>query len=123
MTDRLGGQDALFRLELGEPLGAPSWTWSDRPGVAGCAADPTTVVVALRDAAALYTLTPAPDGTVVGQPAKVMEKTYGRFSAATLAPDGLIWLGTSNKDGGAPVSSDDRVLRLEPPTGGTAGKD
>ncbi|MFB9567729.1 PQQ-dependent sugar dehydrogenase [Saccharopolyspora hordei] len=123
VTDRLGGQDALFRLELGEPLGAPSWTWSDRPGVAGCAADPTTVVVALRDAAALYTLTPAPDGTVVGQPAKVMEKTYGRFSAATLAPDGLIWLGTSNKDGGAPVSSDDRVLRLEPPTGGTAGKD
>lgn len=123
VTDRLGGQDALFRLELGKPLGAPSWTWSDRPGVAGCAADPTTVVVALRDAAALYTLTPAPDGTVVGQPAKVMEKTYGRFSAATLAPDGLIWLGTSNKDGGAPVSSDDRVLRLEPPTGGTAGKD
>ncbi|MDA3628295.1 PQQ-dependent sugar dehydrogenase [Saccharopolyspora sp. WRP15-2] len=123
VTDRLGDQDALFQMKLGQPLGAPAWTWADRPGVAGCAADPANVVVALRDAAALYTLSPAPDGTVTGQPAKVMEKTYGRFSAAALAPDGLIWLGTSNKDGGAPISSDDRVLRLEPPSGGTAGKD
>lgn len=123
VTDRNGGQDALYRVRPGEPLDAPAWTWSDSPGVSGCAADPGTVVVSLRDAAALYTLNPTPDGTFTGQPTKVMENSFGRFSAATLAPDGLVWLGTTNKDGGAPISSDDRVLRIEPPTGGAAGKD
>ncbi|MFC7340893.1 PQQ-dependent sugar dehydrogenase [Saccharopolyspora griseoalba] len=123
VTDRNGGQDALYRMRPGEPLGEPAWTWPDSPGVSGCAADPGTVVVSLREAAALYTLHPAADGTFTGQPSKVMENSFGRFSAATLAPDGLVWLGTSNKDGGSPISSDDRVLRIEPPTGGSAGKD
>ncbi|MBB5155400.1 PQQ-dependent sugar dehydrogenase [Saccharopolyspora phatthalungensis] len=123
VTDRTGAQDALYRVQLGKPLGSPAWTWVERPGVAGCAADPSTVVVALRDAAALYTLHPAPDGSFTGQPTKVMENTYGRFSAATLGPNGLIWLGTANKDGGRPVPSDDRVLRIQPPSGGSAGKD
>ncbi|MGP4017981.1 PQQ-dependent sugar dehydrogenase [Saccharopolyspora sp. 5N708] len=123
VTDRSGGQDALYRVRFGQPLGSPAWTWAERPGVAGCVADPSTVVVALRDAAALYTLHPAPDGSFTGQPTKVMENTYGRFSAAALGPDGLLWLGTSNKDGGSPKSSDDRALRIEPPSGGSAGKD
>lgn len=123
VTDRGAGQDALYRVQFGQPLGSPAWTWSERPGVAGCAADPSTVVVALRDAAALYTLHPAADGSFTGQPTKVMENTYGRFSAAALGPDGLVWLGTANKDGGRPVPSDDRVVRIEPPTGGSAGKD
>lgn len=123
VTDRNSGQDALYRVRFGEPLGNPAWTWADRPGVSGCAADPTTVIVALRDASALFTLHPAPDGSFTGQPTKVLENRYGRFSTATLAPDGMVWLGTTNRDGGRPVPSDDRVLRLEPPTGGTAGKD
>lgn len=123
VTDRNNGQDALHQVRFGEPLGTPAWTWSDRPGVSGCAADASTVIVALRDASALYTLHPAPDGSFTGQPTKVLENRYGRFSTATLAPDGLVWLGTTNRDGDRPVPSDDRVLRLEPPTGGTAGKD
>ncbi|MCI2423326.1 PQQ-dependent sugar dehydrogenase [Saccharopolyspora sp. K220] len=123
VTDHIEGQDVLYRVRFGQPLGSPAWTWAERPGVAGCVADPSTVVVALRDAAALYTLHPAPDGSFTGQPTKVMENTYGRFSAAALGPDGLVWLGTANKDGGRPVSSDDRALRIEPPSGGTAGKD
>jgi len=45
-----------------------------------------------------------------------------RMSAAALASDGLLWLGTVNKAGGKPVSSDDRVIRILPPTGGGASK-
>jgi hypothetical protein len=43
---------------------------------------------------------------------------YGRLDAVAPAPDGLLWLGTVNKDGGKPVPSDDRVIRIQPPSGG-----
>jgi hypothetical protein len=81
-------------------------------------------VVSLTNAAALYLLDLGPSGVFVGQPAQVMANTYGRFTAASLGDDGTLWLGTGNKEpGGHPVSSDDRVLRIQPPTAGSAGKD
>jgi glucose/arabinose dehydrogenase len=123
VTDQSGPQDSLYRVQPGQPLGAPAWTWPDRPGVAGCAANQAAVIVAMTNAATLFLLHPGLDGSITGQPIKVMENTYGRFTAATLSQDGLLWLGTANKAGGRPVSSDDRVLRIQPPTSGTAGRD
>ncbi|CAM05338.1 glucose/arabinose dehydrogenase [Saccharopolyspora erythraea NRRL 2338] len=123
VTDRGGPQDALYQIRPGQPLGSPAWTWPDRPGVAGCVASPAIVVVALSDARAMFSLNPTPEGAFTGQPTKVLENTYGRFSSTALGPDGLLWAGTANKAGGQPEPSDDRVVRIEPPTGGTAGKD
>ncbi|MBE9376225.1 PQQ-dependent sugar dehydrogenase [Saccharopolyspora sp. HNM0983] len=123
VTDRGGAQDSLYRVDYGRELGSPDWTWREKPGVSGCAAASGSVVVSLEDAAALFTLRPAPDGTFTGQPEKVLEGTYGRLSASARSPEGLVWLGTSNKTGGQPVPSDDRVVRIEPPSGGSAGKD
>lgn len=122
VTDRGGPRESLYRIQPGRPP-SQAWTWQDRPGVAGCAASDKQVVVALNDASALYTLTPTPEGGFSGEPAKVMENTYGKFSAATVGSDGLFWLGTANKAGGRPGPTDDRVVRIEPPSGGAAGKD
>jgi len=123
LTDRGPVRDELHQVQPGSPLGSPVWSWPDRPGAAGCAASPSMVVVAFSDAAALYLLTPGPGGTITGEPTKLMERTYGRFAAAASSPDGKLWLGTANKAGGQPVPSDDRVLRIDPPSGGAAGKD
>jgi glucose/arabinose dehydrogenase len=111
VTDRTGTQDALFLVTPGQ-LEAPAWTWPERPGVAGCVAQPGLVAVVQTRAASLFLLRPAGNGTFTGAPETLLTGTYGRLSAAALAPDGLLWLGTVNKAGGSPVSSDDRVIRI-----------
>lgn len=117
VTDRAGTRDVLHRVVPG-PLPAPAWTWPNRPGVAGCVALPGVLAVAQTDAAALFVLRPEPNGAFTGVPETVLAGAYGRLSAATLAPDGLLWLGTVNKAGGIPVPTDDRVIRIQPPSSG-----
>lgn len=123
VTDRDGARDLLFRVRPGQPLGAAVWTWPGRPGVTGCAAAPGVLAVTLTDAAGLFVLRTTPEGAFTGQPRTVLQRAYGRLTAATLGPDGLVWMGTANKAGGTPVSSDDRVVRIPPPTGGGSGID
>jgi glucose/arabinose dehydrogenase len=117
VTDRPAGQDVLHRLTPG-PLPPPAWTWPDRPGVGGCMARPGVVAIAQAGGAALFVLRPTEEGAFTGDPETLLVDTYGRLAAAAPASDGLLWIGTVNKAGGEPVPSDDRVIRIQPPSGG-----
>jgi glucose/arabinose dehydrogenase len=56
-----------------------------------------------------------PDAGVAGRPTEALTAAYGRLRTAINAPDGSIWLTTSNRDGrnehGAAID-DDRIVRL-----------
>jgi sugar lactone lactonase YvrE len=48
-----------------------------------------------------------------------LHNRYGRLRTVVAAPDGALWLTTSNKDGkGKPGPADERVLRIVPSGGG-----
>lgn len=124
VTDRPGDKDAMYRLEPGKPLTAPAWTWPDKPGVAGCADFSDFVVVAGSTAGNLQNLPIAPDGSVSGKPTVTNDgkggTTYGRVAGISMISRDMAVSGTVNKDGGTPVSSDDRavlITRSQSPAG------
>jgi glucose/arabinose dehydrogenase len=126
VTDRAATQDVLYKLEPGKPLTTPAWTWPDRPGVAGCVASVTGVTVVMSTAGNVQSLPVAADGTFSGKPEITLDKEegFGLLGGLDAVNDQVAVGGTVNKDGGKPVSSDDRAVIIVPqPSGGAGGAD
>ncbi|MET9286106.1 PQQ-dependent sugar dehydrogenase [Nocardia beijingensis] len=91
-----------------EPL--LTWTTAEASPSGIAIAGNTLYVAALRGRR-LWTV-PLVDGGV-GTPRAELRDRYGRLRTVMVAPDGALWLTTSNTDGrGDPVRGDDRVLRF-----------
>jgi glucose/arabinose dehydrogenase len=63
----------------------------------------------------VVTIDPA-TGRVADQPTAVLVGRFGRLRTVIQAPDGSLWITTSNRDGrGEPTVEDDRIIRIVPP--------
>jgi glucose/arabinose dehydrogenase len=127
VTDRGTSTDVIYRVNAGAALGTAAWTWPDRPGVAGCADQGDSVMIAMSAAANIQQLPITPDGAVGGTPQITMDSKvnagFGRYGGMDLIDSQYSFVGTVNRDGGQPVSSDDRVVIIQHKSGGASGKD
>lgn len=121
VTDQEQTEDVLYRITAGQALGEPAWTWPDKPGVAGCASFANSVDVATEVAGNLQSLALTSTGAFTGSPQVTLTGTqgFGRLDGLDIINDTTALAGTVNKDGGTPVSSDDRVVVIS--SAGQAG--
>jgi glucose/arabinose dehydrogenase len=87
-----------------------TWSTSDASPSGLAIAGDTAYIAALRGER-LWTVSLA--GDTVGRPVARLEDRYGRLRTVQVAPDGALWLTTSNTDGRGDIrAGDDRVLRF-----------
>jgi glucose/arabinose dehydrogenase len=119
--------DELNRIEAGANYGWPQvegreggggryvdpvaqWP-TDEASPSGIAVAGNAVYLAALRGARLWQV-PIPGGRP-GRPRALLTGDYGRLRTVTAAPDGSLWVSTSNRDGrGSPRRGDDRILRL-----------
>ncbi len=74
-----------------------------------------SLLLATLKESTLYRLALSPDGRSVDSTETLFAQQFGRLRAVLVAPDGSIYLGTSNRDGrGSPSPTDDRIIRISP---------
>jgi glucose/arabinose dehydrogenase len=101
-----------------KPVAAPPTQY---PAPGGCAVlDGVLYLTSLGGDALLAARLSVKGGTItVGRFEASLQNRYGRLRTVVAAPDGALWLTTSNRDGnGRPIPDDERVLRIVPSGGG-----
>src|SRR5699024_4261966 len=118
IADRARTVDRVQNMRLGGTAPTLAWSWTDSPGVGGCAAAGGTVVTALDNGKAVSALTVSTEsGAASGAPIALGEDEYGHYGAVGLDAKGRVWASTVNKTSGGAVPSDDGVVII-PYSGG-----
>ncbi|BEL04163.1 PQQ-dependent sugar dehydrogenase [Actinoplanes sichuanensis] len=93
----------------------PIVVWSTaQASPSGAAIDGQTLYVAALRGQRLWSV-PLNGAGGAGTPTGLLQGQYGRLRTVERAPDGALWVTTSNRDGrGTPAAADDRILRFPP---------
>ncbi|HEU5155618.1 MAG TPA: PQQ-dependent sugar dehydrogenase [Streptosporangiaceae bacterium] len=104
-VEGLGGDDDRFT----DPL--LTWT-TDEASPSGLAFSGGSLWVAALRGERLWQV-PLSRGGAAGRPIARLDGRYGRLRAVATAPDGSLWVSTSNRDGrGSPRSGDDKIIAV-----------
>ncbi len=97
----------------GGRFAAPEVVWTtDQSSPSGAAVAGDDLYVAALRGQRLWRV-PLDGKGGAGEPVAMLQGDYGRLRTVALAPDGALWVMTSNRDGrGDPDDTDDRVLRI-----------
>jgi glucose/arabinose dehydrogenase len=96
----------------GDGLVGPKVTWAtDDCSPAGLAIAQSTAFLGALQGKSVFAV--PLDGESVGEPREFFAGEYGRIRNVFAAPDGSLWVATSNTDGrSTPAADDDRILRV-----------
>lgn len=115
-----GGDEARYCSE--HDVVEPLWEWTPTVGISGLAIYEDGPIADWRNSllatslrgGTLFRLPLPGDGTRVGEPEAVFGGV-GRLRDVLVAPDGTVYVATSNRDGrGRPAEDDDRILVIRP---------
>ena len=97
----------------GDRFTDPLLTWrTSEASPSGVAIQGGVLYVAALHGERLWAV-PLDRGGGVGRPSALLTGRYGRLRTVAVAPDGALWVMTSNRDGrGHPGPDDDRILRF-----------
>ncbi|AVT28600.1 oxidoreductase [Plantactinospora sp. BC1] len=102
------GNDPRFRNPI------VTWTTAEA-SPSGATIDGNMLFVAALRGTRLWQVPLNGSGGVSGSPIARLTGQYGRLRTVERAPDGSLWVATSNRDGrGSPAATDDRILRFLP---------
>jgi glucose/arabinose dehydrogenase len=120
--------DEVNDLHQGDNGGWPGTTgngiknWTPTIAPAGCAVYEADLIPGWKGSLLFVTLkekdlrrlTFNPDGSVASEEV-LFDNAFGRLRDVVVAPDGSVYIATSNKDGrGDPLAGDDRIIRIAP---------
>lgn len=94
----------------------PTRTFPDA-GLGGCGILNRVAYLGAVDGERIWIAILDGNGSTVGEPQEFLTRSYGRLRTVVVDPIGALWITTSNLDGPDPAApSDDRVLRVPPPS-------